>query len=147
MTLRPRTVTLTSGAILIVVLTALASWLPVPYVVLSPGPTTNTLGTDGRHGDVISISGHATYPTSGHLQLLTVSLTGGPGRRMDLVTALRAWFDPHRRRGADAGRVPRQPHAPAGREAQRRGHGALAERGHDRRPAPSSASPSSATSS
>ncbi|WP_231121806.1 YlbL family protein [Motilibacter peucedani] len=87
--------TLTSGAILIVVLTALASWLPVPYVVLSPGPTANTLGTDGSNGEVISISGHATYPTSGHLQLLTVSLRGGPGRRMDLVTALRAWFDPH----------------------------------------------------
>lgn len=93
--MRPRTVSLSVGAFLIVVLTAVAALLPVPYVVLSPGPTANTLGADGANGEVITISGHQTYPTSGHLQLLTVSLRGGPGRRMDLVTAIRAWLDPH----------------------------------------------------
>ena len=92
--LRPRTLTLTSALVLVVLLTAIAAMLPVPYVVLSPGPTANTLGTDGDSGDVIAISGRKTYPTSGRLHLLTVSVAGGPGHRMDLVSALRAWLDP-----------------------------------------------------
>ncbi|RZS87173.1 PDZ domain-containing protein [Motilibacter rhizosphaerae] len=91
--LQPRTLSLAVAAALVIALTALAALLPVPYVILTPGPTANTLGVDGRNGDVISISGHASYPASGHLQLLTVSLYGGPGRSVDLLQALRAWFD------------------------------------------------------
>jgi PDZ domain-containing protein len=44
MTRRVRTV-LVAG-VLFVVLFVLAVLMPVPYVVLSPGPTLNTLGTD-----------------------------------------------------------------------------------------------------
>ena len=45
----------------------------------SPGPTLNTLGKDPSGQPLISISGHPTYPTSGHLNMVTVSFQGGPG--------------------------------------------------------------------
>ncbi len=67
--------------------------LPVPYVALSPGPTENTLG-DVKGKPVISIKGHQTYPTTGKLSLVTVAYRGGPGARIDLLTALRGWMDP-----------------------------------------------------
>jgi PDZ domain-containing protein len=75
-----------------VVLSAVAALLPVPYVALSPGPTTNTLGSVSGT-DLIRIVGHKTYPDRGHLNLTTVSVLGGPAQRMDLVTALRGWLD------------------------------------------------------
>jgi PDZ domain-containing protein len=87
-----RTVTLASAGFLVVLLSAIAALLPVPYVELGPGPTTNTLGSvDGK--DLITIDGHKTYPDNGHLNLTTVSVRGGPAQRMDLVTALRGWLD------------------------------------------------------
>ena len=87
-----RTMTLASAGFLVVLLSAIAALLPVPYVALSPGPTTNTLGSvDGT--ELIHIAGHKTYPDSGHLNLTTVSVLGGPSQRMDLVTALRGWLD------------------------------------------------------
>jgi PDZ domain-containing protein len=85
-------VTLASAGFLVVLLSAIAALLPVPYVALSPGPTTNTLGSVGGN-DLIRIEGHKTYPDSGHLNLTTVSVLGGPRQRMDLVTALRGWLD------------------------------------------------------
>jgi len=87
-----RTVTLASAGFLVVLLSAIAALLPVPYVALSPGPTTNTLGAVGGN-ELIHIEGHKTYPDSGHLNLTTVSVLGGPQQRMDLVTALRGWLD------------------------------------------------------
>src|ERR1044072_6076614 len=67
--------------------------LPVPYVVLSPGPTENTIGdVDGK--PVISVEGRQTYPTEGKLSLVTVAYQGGPGTRIDLFSALRGWIDP-----------------------------------------------------
>ena len=87
-----RTATLLVSAILVVVLAAGAALLDVPYVVLTPGPTANTLGSlDGKA--LITIDGRQTYPAAGHLNLTTVSVIGGPGQRMDLLTALRAWLD------------------------------------------------------
>jgi len=87
-----RTVTLASAGFLVVLLSAIAALLPVPYVELGPGPTTNTLGSvDGK--SLITIDGHQTYPADGHLNLTTVSVRGGPAQRMDLVTALRGWLD------------------------------------------------------
>ena len=61
--------------------------LPVPYVALSPGPVTNTLGDmDGK--PLIVIVGHRTYPTSGRLDLTTVQETSG----LDMGSALRSWL-------------------------------------------------------
>jgi PDZ domain-containing protein len=88
-----RTATLAMLAAAVVVLTAIAALLPVPYVVEAPGPTENTLGSiDGT--PLIKIEGRKTYPASGHLNLVTVSLSGGPGSHLDLLTALRGWIDP-----------------------------------------------------
>ncbi len=68
--------------------------LPVPYVVLSPGPTFNTLGAvNGK--PLIMVAGHKVYPTTGHLNLVTVSFQGGPGDEINLYTSLRAWLSPH----------------------------------------------------
>ena len=63
------------AALVLVLLTAL---LPSPYVIESPGPVTNTLGTtriDGKATPVIEVPGRRTYPTTGALDLLTVSVT------------------------------------------------------------------------
>lgn len=66
--------------------------VPVPYVVESPGPAYNTLGqTAGK--DVISISGHDSYPASGALDLTTVYVNGGPNSDVGLLELARSWFD------------------------------------------------------
>lgn len=88
-----RSVALGVSAVLLVAIAAVAALLPVPYVRESPGPTSNTLGEDGGK-PLISISGRRTYPTQGHLDLLTVSVSGGPGNRLDLFSALEGWLDP-----------------------------------------------------
>jgi PDZ domain-containing protein len=72
-----------------------ASVLPVPYVILSPGPTLNTLGSRPGGQPLIQITGHRTYPVSGHLNLVTVSYQGGPADSFNVFTALRAWLTPH----------------------------------------------------
>jgi len=71
-----------------------ATVAPVPYVALTPGPTLNTLGKSGDR-PLIEISGHRTYPTSGHLNMVTVSFIGGPGSSFNIFAALRAWLSPH----------------------------------------------------
>ena len=72
-----------------------ASLLPVPYVILSPGPTLNTLGSRAGGKALIEISGHRSYPTNGHLNLVTVSYQGGPSDGFNVFTALQAWLSPH----------------------------------------------------
>ena len=65
--------------------------LPVPYVVESPGPTFNTLGSDNGK-PVISVSGHETFPAKGNLDLTTVYVDGGPNGPVTVVEALSAWL-------------------------------------------------------
>lgn len=80
------------AGVLAVGLFVLAWLLPVPYVILSPGPYQDTLGRlPGSATPLIDIRGRATHPTRGHLFLLTVYLAGGPGQQPTLLTALRAW--------------------------------------------------------
>lgn len=86
--------TLLVAAAGVVVALVIASVAPVPYVVLTPGPTLNTLGKSGG-SPMIEISGHRTYPTSGHLNMVTVSFIGGPGTRFNIFAALRSWLSPH----------------------------------------------------
>src|ERR1700691_5053595 len=69
-------------------------FVPVPYVILGPGPTLNTLGVSGGK-PLITISGHAAHPTSGHLNMVTISAEGGPGDGFNIFTALAAWLNPH----------------------------------------------------
>ncbi|WP_405086908.1 PDZ domain-containing protein [Microbispora sp. NBC_01389] len=88
-----RALTLLVAGFLALAFAVIGAMVPVPYVVLSPGPTENTIG-DVKGKPVISISGHETYPTQGKLSMVTVAYQGGPGNRLDLVTALRGWLDP-----------------------------------------------------
>ncbi len=89
-----RSLTLIISAAATVIAIALAVFVPVPYVILQPGPTLNTLGKDSAGKPLIAIAGHQVYPASGHLNLVTVSYQGGPGADLNVFQALRAWLDP-----------------------------------------------------
>ena len=88
-----RLVTLVIAGVCVVAALVVAAVVSVPYVALTPGPTLNTLGKPSG-ADLIQISGHRTYPTSGHLNLVTVSYSGGPGTDFNIFSALRAWLTP-----------------------------------------------------
>jgi PDZ domain-containing protein len=79
----------------VVIAAVVAAVLPVPYVILSPGPTLNTIGTGPGGKPLIQITGRKTYPTAGNLNLVTVNFQGGPGNEINIFTALRAWLNPH----------------------------------------------------
>jgi PDZ domain-containing protein len=76
------------GAVVLLALSVGLSYLPVPYVVLGPGPTIDTLGkSDGK--EIIAIKGRPTSTSKGHLNLTTVSVRD----QIDLASALRFWLD------------------------------------------------------
>src|SRR6202167_6082471 len=89
-----RSLTLAIAGLATAIAIAVAVLIPVPYVILGAGPTLNTLGKDSSGQPLISITGHQLYPTTGHLNLVTVSYEGGPGSNMNIFQALRAWLDP-----------------------------------------------------
>ena len=86
-----RTTTLLVTSILIVVLAVVGLVLPVPFVALQPGPTTNTLGRfDGAQ--LIKITGDVkTYPVNGELLLTTVS----EQPTLTLFSTIGYWLSPH----------------------------------------------------
>lgn len=85
-----RTATLLAATLTLIALLCVGVLLPVPYSEMSPGPTVNTLGKHG--GDpVLRISGHRTYPATGHLNMTTVRVTG-PDYRMNLFEAVYGWL-------------------------------------------------------
>jgi Lon-like protease len=88
-----RAATLLVAAAGVLIALAVALIAPVPFVALTPGPTLNTLGVSGSK-PLIQIKGHLTYPTSGHLNMVTVSFIGGPGTSFNIFSALRAWLSP-----------------------------------------------------
>jgi Lon-like protease len=90
-----RSLTLLIASIGTAVAIAISVLVPVPYVILGPGPTLNTLGKDSSGQPLITISGRATYPTNGHLNMVTVSYQGCQGNRFNIFTALVAWLNPH----------------------------------------------------
>ncbi|MDN5796728.1 MAG: PDZ domain-containing protein [Intrasporangium sp.] len=91
-------------AVLVVFFLALSavvvgSVVPLPYAILSPGPTFNALGEERLNGTtkpVIVVQGRRTYPTEGSLRFLTILVKGGPGYRVDAWDLLGAWVDPAR---------------------------------------------------
>ena len=89
-----RSLTLSIAGIATLIAIAVAVLVPVPYVILQPGPTLNTLGKDTSGQPLIKISGRQTYPTSGHLNMVTVGFQGGPGVRLNVFQALRGWLSP-----------------------------------------------------
>ncbi|MGI5480797.1 YlbL family protein [Streptomyces lavendofoliae] len=85
-----RTATMLASTLVLIALLCAGVFFPVPYSEMSPGPTVNTLGeADGE--PVLQISGHKTYPTSGHLNMTTVRVTGAD-YRMNLVEAVYGWL-------------------------------------------------------
>jgi PDZ domain-containing protein len=107
-----RSLTLAITGITTVIAIAAAVLIPVPYVILGPGPTLNTLGKDSAGQKLITISGYPTYATSGHLNMVTVSYVGGPGANLSIFQAVRAWLD------SSEAVVPESELFPAGQSAQ-----------------------------
>src|SRR5580658_1923702 len=91
-----RAVTLLIASVGVIGALLAAALLPVPYVALMPGPTFNTLGPLGKK-PIIEISGRRTFPTKGHLNMVTVSYIGGPGYTppFNIFAAVSAWLSPH----------------------------------------------------
>jgi len=83
-----------SGVAFFALLT-LAFTMPVPYVILSPGPTCNTIGSGGNPAcgtkDLIQIDGVTTNKVTGHLNLTTVSVTE-ENHRETAFNVLSAWL-------------------------------------------------------
>jgi PDZ domain-containing protein len=85
-----RGITVLVGAVVVLLLTLGVMVAPVPYVVLQPGPTWDTLG-DGNDGEpVLEFDGEAELSDSaGELHLTTVSVQPS----VNLLDAIYAWFD------------------------------------------------------
>lgn len=78
--------TLLIALVPVVAFGVLLSAVTVPFVSLGPGPTFNTLGeVDGKQ--VVDITGTEVKPTSGHLNMTTVSQRDG----LTLAQALTLW--------------------------------------------------------
>jgi Lon-like protease len=88
------------GWILIVIAVVgavVVSQIPSSYVIESPGPVFNTIGTtkvDSKSVPVLSISGRKTYPTAGALDMLTVNIDGDPANRPNWADIVTASLDP-----------------------------------------------------
>ena len=81
-----RVLTLLVALVPIVAFGVLLSYVTVPFVSEGPGPTFNTLGeVDGK--EVVDIKGIKVHPTSGNLNMTTVSLRDG----LSLGQALVLW--------------------------------------------------------
>ncbi|MDO5746101.1 MAG: S16 family serine protease [Actinomycetaceae bacterium] len=86
----------TTGIILIVIsvvgLFIMGFAVPMPYVIETPGPTFDVIGSQDDV-KVINVKGAKTYPTKGELRMVTVSLRGGPGMHVSAFEVLGALFD------------------------------------------------------
>ncbi|WP_217999944.1 YlbL family protein [Nocardia veterana] len=83
-----RIITLIAALVPVLVLGVVGSAVTVPFVALGPGPTFNTLGeVDGKQ--VVAIQGAAVDPTSGHLNMTTVSVRDG----LNIFEAFGLWAD------------------------------------------------------
>lgn len=82
------------AAVAFIVAAVLMVVIPVPFVSWSPGAVQDTLG-QVKGQPVIKISGVTTYPTTGSLDLTTVSETR-PDSRLTLPEALLSYWLPHR---------------------------------------------------
>jgi PDZ domain-containing protein len=85
--MRRRGVTVILGALITALLAIGVMAAPLPYVVLKPGPTVNTLGSDNGK-EVIQVTKATTSTSRGQLRLTTV----GVQSKVELVWAIRGWF-------------------------------------------------------
>lgn len=89
--LNQRSWTLLVSGFLAIAIGAVIALVPAPYAIYAPGPVANVLGTVGST-PLISITGTRTYPSKGTLDMTTVSVFGGPGRRLSLPQVMQAWL-------------------------------------------------------
>ncbi|HEX5598014.1 MAG TPA: PDZ domain-containing protein [Micromonosporaceae bacterium] len=85
--MKRRGVTVLLGALITALLSIGVLSAPVPYVVLGPGPTVDTLGT-AEDKEVIQISGTEVSASAGQLRLTTV----GVQPDVKLLAAIVGWF-------------------------------------------------------
>jgi PDZ domain-containing protein len=85
--MRRRGVTVILGALITALLAVGIMAAPMPYVVLKPGPTVNTLGSDNGK-EVIQVTKAQTSTSKGQLRLTTV----GVQNDIELVWAIRGWL-------------------------------------------------------
>ena len=87
---RGRSRAIRRGVLAGIAMIVVGSLVKLPLLMLSPGPTYNTIGeVDGA--PLISISGTTTYPTDGALDMVTVSERGGSTKGVYLGEALAGW--------------------------------------------------------
>jgi len=67
--------------------------LPAPYVIERPGPAFDVLGMD-HDKKVITVTDAESYPTTGRLDLLTVSIVGNRNQTPSWPEIFAAWLDP-----------------------------------------------------
>lgn len=95
------------GIVLAAGLALTGATVAVPFVAEGPGPTFDTLGqVDGK--TVVEVTGAQTFPTSGHLNMTTVSVTD----QLTMFGALTRWFS------GSSGIVPREAVFPPGLSEQ-----------------------------
>ncbi|MCX8529998.1 MAG: ATP-dependent serine peptidase containing a PDZ domain protein, partial [Rhodoluna sp.] len=68
-------------------------FLPTPYVIERPGPVFDVLGKDNGT-QVITIEDAKSYPTTGRLDVLTVSVAGNREDTPSWAELAMAWLDP-----------------------------------------------------
>jgi Lon-like protease len=95
-----RPVVLAICAAMVAALVAVAVFVPLPFTILYPGITANTLGvfpenpqSGQKQVPVITITGHAVRQTSGALRMTTIEATP-PQDSVPFWDALKAWPDP-----------------------------------------------------
>jgi PDZ domain-containing protein len=105
--MRRRGVTVLLGALLTTLLSIGVLAAPIPYVVLGPGPTVNTLGLENGK-EIIQVTGRETSTSAGQLRLTTV----GVQPTVKLRSAIAGWFSD------DEAVVPRELVYPPGESQQ-----------------------------
>ncbi|SDT76855.1 YlbL family protein [Actinoplanes derwentensis] len=85
--MRRRGVTVILGALITALLAAGVMVAPMPYVVLKPGPTVDTLGSSNGT-EVIKVTKGETSSSAGQLRLTTVNVQS----QVELVWAIRGWL-------------------------------------------------------
>ncbi len=79
-----------AATLILIALLCAGVFIRVPYAEMSPGPTVNTL-SDHDGEPVLQISGHKSYPASGHLNMTTVRVTSAD-YRMNLIESVYGWL-------------------------------------------------------
>lgn len=108
---RPGWIVSVSGLLLALLLAGM-TMLPVPYAIQRPGPTVDTLGE--RNGEpIVSVPADLRYGVgSGELRLTTVRVAGGPDDPVNAFEVIEGWVR------ADTAVVPREDAFSEGEDAE-----------------------------